>query len=162
VIGRAGCEHTLDTRLADLPRARALQLPLGMMTNGLARSLRVAALRPRAPARRQSERPGPARDRLVEILRIVAHPLRLGILTLLCERAEHVSALAAKLDVTPAAISRALSPLRAAKLVVVARRNRFATYRLAGEGMRDLVRCLERLEAGAYPPARPAELFHRE
>jgi ArsR family transcriptional regulator len=119
-----------------------------MMTNGSARSLRVAAIHPRAPARRQSERSAPAPDHLVEILRIVAHPLRLGILRVLCDGDERVSALAAKLEVTPSAISGAIWPMRAARLVSVTRRNRSAIYRLAEEGLRDLVRCLERLEPG--------------
>jgi hypothetical protein len=63
--------------------------------------------------------------------------------------------------VTPSAISSAIWPMRAARLVSVTRRNRSAIYRLAEGGLRDLVQCLERLEPGDGPAARDAGIGPR-
>lgn len=87
---------------------------------------------------------GSADDRVAEILKAVANPLRLGILSVLCQGDEHVGALARRLGVKAAAVSQALSLLRAQRLVSVARREKFATYRLEERGLRDLIPCIGR------------------
>lgn len=68
--------------------------------------------------------------RAAEILKTVAHPLRLRILTLLCAREESVGALASRLAARPAAVSQALAILRQERLVAVTRAHRVARYRV--------------------------------
>ena len=86
----------------------------------------------------------PATDRIVDILKTVAHPVRLGILAILCERQEHVTGLATRLGVSRGAVSGSLAILRMLQLVAVSRRGGHAVYRLHDEGLCDLIRWARR------------------
>jgi ArsR family transcriptional regulator len=78
-------------------------------------------------------------ERAVEILKAVAHPLRLRILSLLCSREECVSAMAASLGTKSTAVSQALAILRAGGLVAVTRHHGLARYRLEERALRELI-----------------------
>ncbi len=92
------------------------------------------------------------RERIAEVLKAVAHPVRLGIVEILCEGDEHVNALAERLGVAQPIASQALRILRMRGLVAVTRRGGLSTYRLAEESLRTLVACMERCSAGAGVP----------
>jgi ArsR family transcriptional regulator len=84
--------------------------------------------------------------RLTELLRAVAHPLRLRIIALLCRAETNVGALAAALDAEQAIVSQHLRILRMSRLVDVTRGGGEARYRLAEPHLRDLIRCVESCE----------------
>jgi DNA-binding transcriptional ArsR family regulator len=81
-----------------------------------------------------------------EVLKAVAHPLRLRIVATLCRGAEHVNALAERLDVPQPIVSQQLRILRGHGLVSARRANGFAWYRLAEPALQDLVCCMEKCE----------------
>ncbi|HEY7723834.1 MAG TPA: metalloregulator ArsR/SmtB family transcription factor [Anaeromyxobacteraceae bacterium] len=81
-----------------------------------------------------------------DVLKAVAHPLRVRIVATLCRGEEHVSGLAEKLGVPQAIVSQQLRILRLHDLVAVTRVNGFARYRLAERQLRSLVSCMERCE----------------
>ena len=59
---------------------------------------------------------------VVDILKAVAHPVRLRIVALLCEDDAHVTAMAEHLDIPQAAVSQQLRILRMNGLVDVSRK----------------------------------------
>jgi ArsR family transcriptional regulator len=83
---------------------------------------------------------------LAEMLRAVAHPLRLRIIALLCPAEMNVGALAERLDAGQAIVSQHLRILRMSRLVDVTRAGGEARYRLAEPHLRDLIRCVESCE----------------
>jgi ArsR family transcriptional regulator len=78
-----------------------------------------------------------------ELLKAIAHPLRLRIVSILCQGEQHVGALAERLDVPQAIVSQQLRPLRMRDLVEVRRQDGFAYYRLSEARLRRVIRCLE-------------------
>jgi len=80
---------------------------------------------------------------LAEVLKAVAHPLRLRIVALLAERDENVTRLCARLGAGQAIVSQQLRILRMHGLVEAEREGGFTNYRLAEPSLRDLVRCME-------------------
>ena len=82
--------------------------------------------------------------RVAEILKAVAHPLRLRIVAVLCEGEMQVNGLAERLGALPAIVSQQLRILRMHRLVSVVRANGCATYRLQEPRLRDLVGCMEK------------------
>jgi DNA-binding transcriptional ArsR family regulator len=82
--------------------------------------------------------------RVAEVLKAMAHPLRIRIVATLCRGEEHVNELAAKLGVAQAIVSQQLRILRLNGLVAVARENGFARYRVAEPQLHQLVCCMER------------------
>ncbi len=82
---------------------------------------------------------GTRTERIVTILKAVAHPLRLGILAILSEREEHVTGLAGRLRASRSAVSGSLSLMRTLHLVAVTRRGGHAVYRLQDDAVRELV-----------------------
>lgn len=78
-----------------------------------------------------------------EMMKAIAHPLRLRIVSLLCEREWNVNALSEKLGVAQSFASQQLRILRMAGLVEAERDNAFVNYRLAEPRLKDLIRCLE-------------------
>ncbi len=78
-------------------------------------------------------------ERIVTVLKTLAHPLRLGILGILCEREEHVTGLADRLGASRTAVSSSLALRRVLHIVAVTRRNGHATYRLQDDGVRELI-----------------------
>jgi ArsR family transcriptional regulator len=86
-------------------------------------------------------------ERIAEVLKAVAHPVRLRIIELLCEGEQHVNALAEELGVTQPIASQQLRILRLHGLVGVSREAGFAHYRLEEQALRELVRCMRRCSA---------------
>lgn len=82
--------------------------------------------------------------RIAEILKALAHPIRLRIIAVLClcER-EYVNRIAEQLDVKQAIVSQQLGILRNRGLVETCRDNGFAYYRLAEPRIKEMVRCME-------------------
>jgi len=83
-------------------------------------------------------------ERVAEVLKAVAHPLRIRIVALLCHGETHVNGLAEKLGVSQAIVSQQLRILRLNDLVAVTREDGFARYRLAEPHLQDLVCCMEK------------------
>ncbi|BDG06038.1 ArsR/SmtB family transcription factor [Anaeromyxobacter oryzae] len=87
----------------------------------------------------------PARaEHIAEVLKAVAHPLRLRIVATLCEADAHVNGLAERLGASQPIVSQQLRILRSHGLVSATRRDGFARYRLAEPALRNLVCCMER------------------
>jgi ArsR family transcriptional regulator len=82
-------------------------------------------------------------EQVADILKAVAHPLRLRIVATLCAEEISVNALAARLGASQAIVSQQLRILRMHRLVGAVRENGHATYRLTEPRLRDLVRCVE-------------------
>jgi ArsR family transcriptional regulator len=80
---------------------------------------------------------------IAEVLKAVAHPLRLRIVALLCQQEQHVNALAERLGLKQAIVSQQLRILRLRRLVEVSRADGFARYRIAEPRLRQLLRCME-------------------
>jgi DNA-binding transcriptional ArsR family regulator len=85
----------------------------------------------------------PRAQHLADILKALAHPVRLRIVAALCEGAESVIGLAERLDIKQAIVSQQLRILRMSHLVSATRENGFSRYGLAEPRLRDLVRCLD-------------------
>ncbi len=83
---------------------------------------------------------------VAEVLKAVAHPLRLRIVATLCRGVEHVNALAERLDVPQPIVSQQLRILRGHGLVSARRAKGFAWYRLSEPALRDLVCCMEKCD----------------
>jgi DNA-binding transcriptional ArsR family regulator len=81
---------------------------------------------------------------LAEVLKAVAHPLRLRIVAILVEGDANVSQLAERLDAAQPIVSQQLRILRGHGLVAADRRDGFATYRLVERNLEGLVACMER------------------
>ena len=84
--------------------------------------------------------------RIAEVLKAVAHPLRLRIVATLCRGEENVSGLAERLGAPQAIVSQQLRILRLHGLVAAVRENGFARYRLAEPQLRTLVACMEKCQ----------------
>jgi DNA-binding transcriptional ArsR family regulator len=93
---------------------------------------------------------------LADVLKALAHPLRLRIVAALGARTWRVGDLATSLDVAPAILSQQLRLLRMSGLVTVERSGGGATYRLAEPHLRDLVACLDGCRRGFQPAASAA------
>jgi ArsR family transcriptional regulator len=87
----------------------------------------------------------PARaTHIAEVLKAVAHPLRLRIVATLCRGAVNVGLLAERLGAPPPIVSQQLRILRSNGLVAATRANGHAIYRLAEPALEGLVCCMER------------------
>jgi DNA-binding transcriptional ArsR family regulator len=96
---------------------------------------------------------------LSDVLKALAHPERLRIVAVLCERETNVIGLAERLDLRQAIVSQHLRILRMAGLAAAERRGGHAVYALARPRLRDLLACLENCdtptgEGTARPAAR--------
>ncbi|HEY3352868.1 MAG TPA: metalloregulator ArsR/SmtB family transcription factor [Polyangia bacterium] len=80
---------------------------------------------------------------IADILKAVAHPLRLRIIARLCAGEANVTALSQELGASQAIVSQQLRILRSSRLVEATRADGFATYRLREPRLRDLVKCVE-------------------
>jgi len=81
--------------------------------------------------------------RVSEVLKAVAHPLRIRIVAILAEGDENVTALSEKLEAPQAIVSQQLRILRSQGLVDAVREAGFARYRLVETNLRTLVTCME-------------------
>ena len=83
---------------------------------------------------------------VAEVLKAVAHPIRIRIVALLCRGEENVTALAEKIGASQAIVSQQLRILRSHGLVAASREGGFARYRIVEQNLRGLVRCMEHCE----------------
>jgi ArsR family transcriptional regulator len=83
---------------------------------------------------------------VAEVLKAVAHPLRLRIVASLCQQEENVGALAEKLSASQAIVSQQLRILRSHRLVAARRQGGYARYRLVEQNLRGLVKCMEKCD----------------
>ncbi len=90
---------------------------------------------------------GSKAEHVAEILKAVAHPLRLRIIALLCEEDVNVSTLADRLGASQSIVSQQLRILRMRRLVAVVREGGFARYRILEPRLRQLVDCVEHCQA---------------
>jgi len=86
----------------------------------------------------------PGAERRIQILKAVAHPVRLAVVTELAKRPLQVNALAVALGVAQAVVSQQLRILRMAHLVAVQRGGGRARYTLAEPHLRVLLKCMDR------------------
>lgn len=91
--------------------------------------------------------PGRGTERMVEVLKAMAHPVRLTLVRELAHGPRSVTDLVARIGVPQAHVSQQLSILRMSKLVSVARRDGFAIYRLRHPGLRRLLACVHKCSA---------------
>lgn len=107
---------------------------------------------PRTEKKTESEAVCEGRNctRVVEILKAVAHPVRLRAVALLCVGEKNVSELTSELGVGQAIVSQQLRILRMSGLVEVSRHGGFAYYSLAEPHLKDLIRCMEKCCAAAH------------
>ncbi len=82
-------------------------------------------------------------EQVAELLKAVAHPLRIRIVALLSEGDEHVTSLAEKLNASQAVVSQQLQILRIRKLVKATREHGFARYSINEQQLREIVGCME-------------------
>src|SRR5574341_164030 len=82
--------------------------------------------------------------RIAEVLKAVAHPLRIRIVAVLCAGEETVGGLADRLDARQPIVSQQLRILRAQGLVAATRAEGFSRYRIAEPALHDLVCCMEK------------------
>ena len=100
------------------------------------------------PLKDNMTRPSPVADpqhaaHIAEILKALAHPLRIRIVALLVGCPMHVSALTEALEVPQAIVSQQLRILRMRGLVRATRENGFAHYHIAEPQLYQLVNCME-------------------
>lgn len=82
-------------------------------------------------------------DEVAEVVKAIAHPLRLRIIALLCRGDHRVRDLAELLDRTQSTVSQQLRILRMSGLVTAVRQDGAGRYTLAEPRLRELVDCLE-------------------
>jgi len=81
-------------------------------------------------------------NRMVEVLKGIAHPVRLGVVVMLCERDRTVTEMTEALGVRQSMVSQHLAPLRLLGLVAVDRTGGFSKYSLQEPLLRNMVDCL--------------------
>jgi ArsR family transcriptional regulator len=95
---------------------------------------------PKKPLRNDPRRA----ERIAEVLKAVAHPLRIRIVAVLCAGEETVGDLAGRLVAPQPIVSQQLRILRSQGLVAATRAGGFARYRIAEPALNDLVCCMEK------------------
>jgi ArsR family transcriptional regulator len=83
-------------------------------------------------------------ERIAEILKAVAHPLRIRIVAVLCAGDETVGDLAERVGASQPIVSQQLRILRAQGLVGATRAGGFARYRITEPQLHHLVGCMEK------------------
>lgn len=81
--------------------------------------------------------------RAAEMIKAMAHPIRLRIIALLCDQPLHVSALTEHLQLKQAVVSQQLRILRMHGLVESERLDGFSYYRLANPRLKSFLNCVE-------------------
>lgn len=82
-------------------------------------------------------------EKAAQILKAIAHPLRLRLVAILAGGSMNVSDLSEKLRTGQAKVSQQLRILRLHKLVAASRENGYAFYRLAEPHLKTILGCLE-------------------
>ncbi len=86
---------------------------------------------------------------VAEMLKALAHPLRLRVIAALCEASHTVTQLVERLDTRQTLVSQHLSVLRMTGLVEVERTGGMATYSIKEPQLRNLVACLTGCKRGS-------------
>lgn len=87
-------------------------------------------------------------EQLAEVLKAVAHPLRLRLVAALCEDPRNVTDLCERLGARQTLVSQHLAVLRMSGLVSVDRTGGRSTYSIKEPGLRNLVACLTDCKRG--------------
>lgn len=89
-----------------------------------------------------------------EVLKALAHPLRLRIVALLCDKTMHVNAIAERLGASQSTVSQQLRILRMRNLVGTRRENSHTYYRIIERHLHDMVLCMDSclIDRGASEP----------
>ena len=90
-------------------------------------------------------------EEAAELLKQLAHPMRLRILCLLGEGEKSVSELVEACDLPQPTVSQILSSLRAGELVACRRAGTFMHYRIADERVLEVIHTLKSAFCGAGP-----------
>ena len=98
----------------------------------------------RAPERRRICDDPEKAEQVSEVLKAVAHPLRVRIIPLLCQGPKHVNELSECLKTRQAIVSQQLRILRMRRLVAATRTNGHALYRIEEPQLHELIACMER------------------
>ena len=96
-------------------------------------------------------------ERMAPLLKALAHPVRLRLLSLLRGGEANVSAMIERLSLPQAAVSSQLSILRRHGLVEVRRTGGFAWYRLNVPRLAEVLTCTEGNAAGENPTVSATE-----
>lgn len=80
----------------------------------------------------------------VDILKAVAHPVRLGVVALLYQQPRNVGEISEKLDVGQSTVSQHLRVLRMSGLVDVEREGAHAVYHITEPYLEELLKCLDK------------------
>jgi ArsR family transcriptional regulator len=83
-------------------------------------------------------------EHIAEVLKAVAHPLRIRIVAVLCAGEETVGDLAERIEAPQPIVSQQLRILRTQGLVAATRAGGFARYRIVEPALHDLVCCMEK------------------
>jgi ArsR family transcriptional regulator len=83
-------------------------------------------------------------EHIADVLKAVAHPLRIRIVAVLCAGEETVGDLAERVGAPQPIVSQQLRILRAQGLVAATREHGFARYRITEPALFDLVGCMEK------------------
>ena len=86
--------------------------------------------------------------RLAQVLKAIAHPLRLQLVACLCHQELNVTEMCGKLGIKQSLVSQHLAVLRMVGLVSADRSGGTATYSLKEPGLRKLVACLTGCQRG--------------
>ncbi len=78
-----------------------------------------------------------------EILKAIAHPLRLRIVAMLSEGSMHVNAIAERLGASQSTVSQQLRILRMRNLLGTKRENSHTYYRIIEHHLHDMIRCMD-------------------
>jgi len=87
-------------------------------------------------------------QRLAEVLKALAHPLRLRLVASLCRAPQTVGGLCTELGVRQSLVSQHLAVLRMVGLVEADRAGGTATYSIKEPGLQRLVGCLTECRGG--------------
>lgn len=82
-------------------------------------------------------------EHVAQIVKAIAHPVRLRILAILCEGARNVTTLSVRLEIAQSLISQHLRVMRSEGLVTSERRGSRVYYALARERLKSLIRHLD-------------------
>ncbi|MGC4116403.1 MAG: metalloregulator ArsR/SmtB family transcription factor [Myxococcales bacterium] len=82
-------------------------------------------------------------DHRVQVLKAVAHPVRMCVIAALLERPRHVNALAEELGIAQPIVSQQLRILRMSGLVRTQRQGGLAVYEVAEPNLQKLMSCLD-------------------
>jgi len=82
-------------------------------------------------------------DQVAEVVKAIAHPMRLRIIAMLCQGDQRVISLARLLRARQSAVSQQLRILRMSGLITTVKSGGEVRYTLAEPRLRELVGCLE-------------------